>query len=215
MVGAVVLGATNVVACQNSERDARIVEELVADDAGSRKRWARCPPAVELRIPEKLAIPLLESITAAVTSWASFGPSVTWVRAGGLGEVVREDGTSSVTFANPGFHCRQVRATSPGDLCLDSGMEGVTKLYTRPLARNLEEIVEADVVLAAALLEDPEQLYEVMLHEMGHVLGLRHPKQWSESADTVMFPDGSSGSRGIGRLDRLAIDRLYGSCEGA
>lgn len=190
-----------------------VYRDLLVDEGGRAQRWSSCGAAVVLQIPRGSALAVNGALGAAAEAWGD-APLQLALRADGeVSAPVHEDGVSSVTFEIPGVHCRRVRSVRPGDVCLERGMWGVTKLYTRALSDEADEIVEADVVFDRALLEDPARLYEIALHEFGHVFGLRHPRQVGLGVQaTVMNSDVPSGAVGIGRLDRAALEHSYRSC---
>ncbi|XP_018587138.1 matrix metallopeptidase-21-like [Scleropages formosus] len=62
-------------------------------------------------------------------------------------------------------------------------------------------------------MEQGVNLLQVLLHEIGHVLGLPH----LPSPDSVMHPQypASGGTMELSLQDRTAIQELYGRCEGS
>jgi len=163
---------------------------------------------VELQIPVEADLP---SVHAAAAAWsATGGPRVSLVRVGRTTSF--EDGRSQVTLGVPGAHCKEVATKGESATCLDHGQEGVT----RQRLNQDDVVVESDVVLDRRLLAHPARLYEVWLHELGHVLGLDHFPGRSEQIRpdvSVMTNPAPHGSTRPGTADLRALSRAYGgSC---
>lgn len=150
---------------------------------------------------------------------------------------VSEDGSSSVVLRT-----RRWCPDDPALPCHDPSRHALTQLYTRPAAGDpsAAEILEADIEINAVHFDwralPPGSLDAVLLHELGHVLGLEHtcnassllervdhqgaPVPLCRSAPpaaraAVMYPD-PLGPLASGRLqlsddERRAGAELYGA----
>jgi hypothetical protein len=108
-----------------------------------------------------------------------------WRDASGLDISVRADPGASPSVSEDGRTTVVIRTQrwcpdDPSLPCHDPSRHALTQVYTRPVAGNpsAAEILEADIEVNAVHFDwrtlPPRSLDAVLLHELGHVLGLEH-----------------------------------------
>lgn len=180
---------------------------LAVDSSGLPRLWADCstPIVLEVARPRVRDAALEQSLSASIAAWQVKGLPPIELKWGDK-RVVQEDGHSTISFVSPSSACASGQASSRA--CLMGQWRGLTALYGRKAgARNLT--IEADIRLNPALLKDKNELKEVLLHEMGHVLGLDHTQVALALEDSIMAAHTPVGSKGPGRLDIAQLRKSY------
>lgn len=118
-----------------------------------------------------------------------------------------EDGRNQVTLGAPGADCRLKRQEGSSGACLEKAQEAITKLVSTPTI----PLAEADIVLDRALLKDRVRLEEVVVHELGHVLGLAHVKESDVRRGSVMISPAPRGLGGPTSKDLSSLRQAYGA----
>lgn len=172
--------------------------------------WSTCAPLrLHVHVAGERAPQVLETLERAALAWRdALGPRIELVTRERILPV--EDGLNSLSFAVPGAHCATATRTQTSGVCLTRELEGLTRLSDDGQGR----LLEADVVLSRALLQDLERLFQVSLHEFGHVLGLAH---WQGSTDvtpstSVMSAPAPSRATRPGSADLRALRRSAPAC---
>lgn len=170
-------------------------------------RWRRSP--VALLVSRSESSEVVAQLRAAAAVWQTDGVPRLEIERGDLParEGPRDNGISELSFQDVERDCGRRDVHRRGRFCLRVGLEGLTELRTgRP--DGTSRITEADVLLDERLRDDSQRLFEVALHEFGHVLGLEHAGP--EVRPSVMVPDPPRGIRGPESADRRGLLRLYG-----
>ena len=213
---------------------------VMATDSGGRPvRWtARTIQLVVAPAPGELKAALHEATERAAARWSTATGLTIRVRADPHAPLqVSEDGRSTVLLRT-----RRWCPDDPAQPCYDPSRHALTQLYTRPRAGDPKnaEILEADIEVNAVDFDwralPPRSLDAVLLHELGHLLGLDHscgattllertdqqgsPVPICRSApgvalESVMYPDPLNPGHG-GRVELtddelLAAADLYGA----
>lgn len=192
--------------CQSNFRGETDEEPPLAVDHGGRPRaWETCEPiAFELSRKFRQAPAVYQPVEEAFKAWSLEGIPrlrLLW----GPDRTANEDGHNTVEFTTPRRLCTGAHKAG----CLFKDWGGLTELMGTPGDDKRSNTLEADIRLDIHLLNQPERLREVLMHELGHVLGLDHSSEHSLSAQTIMSPNPKAGYRRPGALDVRVLRRLY------
>ncbi len=143
----------------------------MARGRGSRSvRWLKLPGKVVVSgVQPRAQVQLISALEESFRSWG-LG---TRIRVQAVGSIAaREDGVCALVLGDPNHM---------SDVPVNHREHAFTRLYTRSATQaSVDEIVEADIVISSEVLaeirnSDPVRLRALLLHEIGHFLGMDHP----------------------------------------
>lgn len=178
------------------------------DPHGRRRMLAACegPIVVEFIEPRLERDRVRRAARRAVAAWKHSGiPAFELRFVPSAQRELTEDSRNQIILTSNFPGCVLGRCTQPD-------WKGVTRHYSVPHEK-MAKTVEVDVWLHEDLRDNPDELTSVLVHELGHVLGLDHPKTTLAAEESVMSPDPAIVAHQPGRLDLLRVRELYAACK--
>lgn len=198
-------------ACQERTGNSRMSGPTWArGSSGLPRRWAQ-GLRIDVTIPAALDQAAQGALRRAAHAWFN-GPMLPKIvfHPGKRRLSAQEDGESAILFVAPGRDCSWRGDARNAGFCLTYGRYGATQLYSRPTGK-FEEIIEADLLLDESLLTSPDKLYQVAVHEFGHLLGLDHPvaSAGKFGGESVMWPSLREDAHSPSSSDLSSLLGLY------
>ncbi len=88
------------------------------------------------------------------------------------------------------------------------GHLGMTRLRTANVA-SLTRIREVDITLSSDLVDSEQLLAAVMMHELGHALGMDHPNMACTYSSSIMFAANVTANSEVTGADEAAMQAHY------